>query len=250
MKTVLERPKKSAAALSEKRKSAKSAQPPKAKTPFDMTASGAPGWLSCSIWSSPPSYPSRQRCQRDVLSLEFQEALKIVSEYREAEALFAANDISVRQHKLEESVPVVAQPNGWILSGNPMRRLTFEERFALQKEVEGCDHDKYLAAEAKLRELRKTAADLAKTVLGRLVKSFDAELNAAAIEAENRLAEIGLPLKNGNDFELHRHADILCRHSWREVSKSALRNLNLENAVGTCQWLCTFEEGVPGVSWL
>ncbi len=208
----------------------------RAATPFDMQASGVPGWLSCSIWQTPPSFPNRSRCQADVLEAEKTEASLIVREYRRTEELYALHDINARQHALDDL--------------NPMKKLDPAQRQAINREIVSCDHQQFLVAIHQFRELRKSAEDLAKTILGRLVKSFDDELNERALEAEERLTKDFIPLKNGNDWECWRQPFVTNCHSWREVCRNALKNLNAENSIGAIQWLATTEENTPSVPWI
>jgi hypothetical protein len=195
---------------------------PRPATPFPaVSGKPVPGWLSCPpLWPSPPSFPSRARCQRDVLDSEREEAERIVAEYREAEKLSADND---------------------------MKQLTIEQRLALQKEIRECNHEAFLAAEANLCELRQVALDMAKVILQRLTESFDAELSERALRVEADLTEDLIPLRNGADYELWRRSDVIARHSWRELARNAARNLNHENSVGCIQWLCTSETETPTV---
>jgi hypothetical protein len=210
----------------------------RAQTPFHYEAEGVPGWLGCELWSTPPSYPNRSRCQRDVLDAERKEAARIVDEYREAEKLSADNDLSWRQKQLYDH------------SLNPAKKLTPEQCQAIQVEMISCDHQKWLSAQSQLRELRGVAGDLARTILERLAKSFDAELQERALEAESRLTADFIPLQNGQDWELHHSPDVVKRHCWRELAKNAIRYLNQENSIGAIQWLATSEEHVPNVPWI
>jgi hypothetical protein len=221
MKAVLEKPVKKSA---------------KAQTPFDAQAAGVPGWLSCKIWNTPPSFPNRSRCADVVLEHEKTEAALIVREYRKAEQLAADNDLGARQSKLEDM--------------NPMKKLAPEQRQAIQKEIQSCDRQQFLVAITELRELRESAADLAKTILQRLIVSFDEDLNDRALEAEGRLMKDGIALQNQGDWELWRMPFVVNAHSWREVCRNAFRNINGENAVGAIQWLATDEENVPSVPWM
>jgi hypothetical protein len=223
MKATLEKP------------AAKTSSP---KTPFHFEARGVPGWLSCELWSTPPSYPSREHCQRVVLDAERQEGERIVAEYREAEKLSADNDLSWRQKQLYDH------------SLNPAKKLTPEECQQIQREMITCDHQQWLVAQAQLRELRETAGDLARTILERLVKSFDDELQDRAVEAESRLAEDSIPLQNGDSWELWRVPSVVNRHCWRELARNAIRYLNFENSIGCVQWLATDEQGCPNVPWI
>jgi hypothetical protein len=198
------------------------------------------------------------RCQADVLEAEKAEAVKMIAEYREAETLHATNDIAARNHKLEESGAVITpadvirgrNPGICPGGGNPMKRLTLEERLAIEAELKACDHQQFLVACSQLQELRESAVDLAKTILGRLVKSFDAELAKAALEAEARLETIGLPIGNHAYWELHHNPELLARHSWREMARNAIRNLNMENSIGSVQWLATTEATTQSVPWV
>jgi hypothetical protein len=192
-----------------------------------------------SIWSTPPSYPNRSRCQREVLDAEKAEGARIVAEYRAAEQLAAENDLGARQSKLEDSAI------------NPYKKLSPVEIQTLQEEIRQCNHGEYLVALQQQRELRDTAADLAKTILARLVKSFDEELRETAWQFEEQLAKDFIPLSNhaGDDFEAWHTPHVVARHAWRELAKSALRNMSAENAVGSIQFLATSEERVPLFPW-
>jgi hypothetical protein len=228
---------------------------PRPATPFPaVSGKPVPGWLSCPpLWPSPPSFPSRARCQRDVLDSEREEAERIVAEYREAEKLSADNDIALRQHQLDDAAPPMVNSSefGHIIGGgNPMKQLTIEQRLALQKEIRECNHEAFLAAEANLCELRQVALDMAKVILQRLTESFDAELSERALRVEADLTEDLIPLRNGADYELWRRSDVIARHSWRELARNAARNLNHENSVGCIQWLCTSETETPTVPWV
>jgi hypothetical protein len=224
-------------------------------TPFPAVSGKiVPGWLSCPpLWSAPPSFPTRARCQKVVLDAEREEAEKLVREYRAAEQLSAANDINLRQHKLDEGGPVLVSHSMFgsvVGGGNPRKQLSIEERLALQKEIHSCNHETFLIAEATLRELRESALDLAKVILPRLVQSFDAELNERALRVEEELTEDLIPLQNGSDYELWHRSDVIARHAWRELARNAANNLNVENAIGCIQFLCTSEENTPAVPWL
>jgi hypothetical protein len=237
----------------------------KARTPFYEAKSAASGWLGCPpIWSTPPDYPSRSRCQSVVLDTERQEAERIVAEYRKAEKLSAANDLNWRQSQLH----------------NSSKGLTGEQAQQILREMLKGESKDFMAAQAQLRELRDAAIDLATTILSRLVKSFDAELQKRAIENEQRLERCGVPLSNSlawqqwnrirsertstilivqtplppepvtEDYELWHDPATLIPHSWRELARNALRNLDSTNAIGAVQWLATSEEHVPNVEWV
>jgi len=64
-------------------------------------------------------------------------------------------------------------------------------------------------------ELRVDASELAKTILQRLIQSFDEELNVVALAAKARLTERGIPLANPDrsDWEL-----------WHSVEWNQLKN--------------------------
>lgn len=221
----------------EKPAAPKKSDAPKCATPFHFQASGVPGWLGCPpIWSTPPSYPSRIRCQRDVLPEEFKEATLLVAAFREAEEIAAANDLNARQNKLDDQ--------------NPMKKLSPVERQQVQEEIRNCNHAEFLVALQQMREYRDVACDLAKTILGRLVQGFNEELNERAWAAEERLAQDFIPFLNQGNWELHRQPDVVARHAWRELCRNALRYLSHENSIGSIQWLATQEENTPSVPWI
>ena len=210
---------------------------PKAHTPFPPSKKSIPGFLGNALWSAPPSYPPRTRCQKDVLDIEREEAARIISEYRENEKLAADNDLTSRNDAL------------WHAEHNEMRKLPPVEKQRIQREITQCNHRDFLVAQSRLNELKVDAADLAKTILGRLIKSFDVELNDRAWEAEERLVADFIPLHNGDSWELWNSSEILFRHSWRAVVRHKLGQPDHSIAVGTIQWLCTTEERVP-FAWL
>lgn len=217
----------------------KKAASPRPATPFHYEASGVPGWLGCPpIWKTPPSFPSRIRCQRDVLNDEREAAAGIVSLYRGNEKIASDHDLGMRQNRLDESAI------------NPMRRLTPLEIQTIRKEMVSCDHQQHIIAQSELNELRESAADLASLILQRLIISFDEELNERAWEAEDRLTKDFIPLKNGDDYGLWRMPDVVNRHAWREIARNWLKNLSHENSVGAIQWLASSEEHVPQPSWM
>ena len=155
-----------------------------AQTPLDVRASGTPGWLGCELWGAPPSFPSRARCQREVFDAERAETDRIVFEYRVNEKLLADNDLGARQNALAEH------------DRNPFKKLSPERHQQVLRELQTIDHEQYLVAASNLRALRQQALELASTILTRLAKSFDDELQAVAIAAEQRLEEASIPLHN------------------------------------------------------
>ena len=211
----------------------------KAKTPFDAVASGTPGWLGCELWGSPLSFPTRARCAAEVLDVEKAETARIVREYRENEKLLADNDLGARQNALSEH------------DTNPFKRLSPERHQQVLREMASINHEQYLAAASNLRALREQALELAQTILSRLVQSFDAELQTSAISAEQRLEQAEIPLSNPSrtDWELWHQNEVIYRHSWRELCRNKLANLDVNNAVGVCQWMASDETGVP-FEWL
>ena len=209
------------------------------QTPFHYEATGPyRAWLACPpLWNT-PVFPSRERCQREVLDAERVEAERIIREYREAEKTSADNDLGWRQKQLYDH------------SLNPAKRLTAEQCQMIHREMLTCDGMKFELAQVQMRALQETAGDLARTILERLIKSFDEELLARTVEAEQRLIDDGIPLQTGQDWELWRDPSLLRRHCWREVTKNAIRYLNPENTIGCVQWLATSEENTPNVPWI
>jgi hypothetical protein len=210
----------------------------KPKTPFPTCEKSVPGFLGCALWSAPPSYPPRARCQREVLDAEKAEAARLVAEFREAERISADNDLGRRQAQLYDS------------SLNPAKRLTAEQIQVIHREITTCDHQKFLTAETNLHELRASALDLARTILTQLIASFDRELTEVALAAEAQLLAEDVPLENQGDWELWHNASVVRRHAWRELARNSLRYLSPENSIGACQWLCSGEENTPNVPWL
>ena len=72
----------------------------KAQTPFVEQSGKGRGCLGNPRWQTPPSFPSRDRCQRDVTKEERAAGELIVKEYREQEAIARDNDLGSRQSEL------------------------------------------------------------------------------------------------------------------------------------------------------
>ena len=149
----------------------------------------------------------------------------------------ADNDLAVRQNALVEN------------DRNPFKKLSPERHQQILRELQSIDRQKYLIADSNMRQLRQQASDLASTILTRLAKSFDVELQEVAIAAEQRLEEAGIPLSNPSrtDWELWHLNEVIYRHAWREIARNRIENLDLSAAIGACQWLASDEANVPFV---
>jgi hypothetical protein len=119
----------------------------------------------------------------------------------------------------------------------------------LRRELDKCDHDAFLAAQAKLAKLRAEALALIAPFLGRLVTSFDEALNASAIEAERRIESEGFSISNGETWTLHN--DVICEALWfrRAKAQKVLDEIEPNSAVGAVQFFLSNEEHTP-FQWL
>jgi hypothetical protein len=205
----------------------------KCKTPF-----GPPIWA----WNHVPhsGHPTRPRCQEVATDDERKQGAEIISEYRAAEKVSADNNIDSRSEALHHEKGVGAE--------------------MLRREISRCDHQKYLEAETKLAELRRKAYDLVEPVLKRVVKSLDDQLKTEALEAEERLTQLGLPIQAPAHLDLagrhvegewSLHSDMLCKAIWsqRVTVQKCVDAICVDTAIGTCQFLCSDEPNVP-FSWL
>jgi hypothetical protein len=97
----------------------------------------------------------------------------------------------------------------------------------------------YLAAQAKLRELQEQAFQMMTGVIKRLIRSLDDELNAAALDAEQRLNKAGLPIRSG-DLSLLQE-DAICKALWscRIKAEKTLAEFHPNSAIGAVQFFCS-----------
>lgn len=196
----------------------------KPRTPF-----GRPGWP----WNHVPraGIPTRTRCQSIVTQEEAEAGAKLISSVREQEAIAAEHDIAGKTYKLNQSVRIPT--------------MSAVEQEQLRREIAKCDHEKYLAAEDKLRDLRQEAFELAKTLLSRQIESLNSELNENAIASERRLDTAGLSIKDGAEWMLHDDAICCALWSQRHITEKTLNALAPDSAVGAVQFWCSDEPGVP-----
>jgi hypothetical protein len=197
---------------------------PRAETPF-----GAPNWAFNQIPLA--GEPTRQRCQSVVADDEATTGTELVAFYRIQEVIATDNHIEAKTERLNQSYRI--------------RTMNGVEQENLRREIAKANHEKYLAAEAKLDALRREALDLVTPVVKRLVKSLSDELNAAALDAEQRLDKAGLPIKSGSAWTLH--SDVICRALWsrRFMAEVLLTELSPGNAIGVVQFFLTSEENTP-----
>jgi hypothetical protein len=190
------------------------------------TPLGTPVWP----WNAPPlgGSPSRQRCQSVVSEAEAQTGPELVQSYRLKEALALQNDIDARAVQFEKPVP----PKG-------------VEAEMLRREMSACNHEVFLAAQADLAKLRLEALELMTPIVKRLVKSLADELNAVALEAEERLDKSGLPVRAGATWLLHSDPCVTALWSCRGKADALLASLSPENAIGATQHFLTSEENTP-----
>src|SRR6476619_6395875 len=114
-------------------------------------------------WNHVPTagIPTRQKCQSLVTDSERAAGVKLVSDYRDQEAISLLHNIEAYQvhlDKLPSSTHGVAKAR-------------------LNEAIRAADHGKYLAAEDKLSELRAEAFKLAELILKRVAANYDTELN-------------------------------------------------------------------------
>ena len=217
-------------------------------------------------WSSPPAIPSRQRAQEVVDDIERVKAESVLSEYRRQEAVKALHDIQSRREAIE--------------------RLELGRDYAgaeaVRREIAKCDHQEFLVAQSALQELESDAAELVVPILERLIESFDAELNAYALQREDDLRRFAIPLSrtetvenwsslssagekfiSGQEnvvYELWSDAGCTVLHSNREVCRNLLHKfikgmgsysmaeVRSMFAISTLTFLCTEED--CQYSWL
>jgi hypothetical protein len=200
-------------------------QTQKPETPFK-----APKWQ----WNYVPQggVPTRTRCQSIVSAEECEAGAKLIATYREWEAISAANDIEGKTEKLNRSYRI--------------HTMSGVEQENLRREITKCDNQKFVEAEAKLGELRKEAFAMAEPMFKRLIKSLDDELQSAAIESEQRLDRAGLPIRNGDSWMLR--DDVIAKALWscRNITeKTRIELLQYRDGIGSIQFFCTDEDGVP-----
>ena len=196
----------------------------KPKTPFLR-----PSWP----WNHivPCGTATRERCHSIVAPEEAEAGVKLIADYREWETIAAANDIESRQQ--------------WLDKESRVRTVSGVEVETLRREMTRADHSKYLEAEAKLAELRKEAFEMAGPLFKRLISDLSNQLHETTVGAEQRLADAGIPLKDGDKWLLH--DDSLCKALWsqRHIAERTLSELSPDSAIGAIQWLCSREDGVP-----
>ena len=202
----------------------KTASSRKPETPFNQ-----PTWP----WNHVPlaGTPTRQRCQSVVADDEASTGTELVSFFRLQEVVSSDNNIESRTHKLNNSYRI--------------KTMSGVEQENLRREITKCDHEKFVAAQAKLAALRKEAFELVQPIVKRLVKSLSDELNDAALDAEQRLDRAGLPIKDGAVWMLH--SDAVCRALWscRFRAEVLLTELSPENSIATVQYFLTSEQNTP-----
>jgi hypothetical protein len=209
--------------------------PQACETPFN----GPVPWL----WNQTPQagVPIRPRCQAVVTDGEREAGVKLIEQYREQEVIVAANCIESRQARLHGMKGVPAE--------------------LLKREIAQCDHSKWEKAQGELAQIRKTAFVLVRPIFKRLVKSLEAELNEAALAAESRLDQAGIPIRGQAHLdragrpvegEWLLHSDAICRALWSQrniVSKTFAALVEVGDGIPAVQFLCTDEEHTP-FSWL
>ena len=195
---------------------------PKCATPFLR-----PPWP----WNHTPreGVVTRPRCQQIVNDAEREAGAKIIAEFREHEALAAANDIAHKQSETQY-----------------LKGVALELK---QREIRACDHAIFERELGELARLREEAFLLVTPVFRRLIQSLDDELNAAALESERRLDAAGLPIKSGSEWLAHE--DILCAALWSRRDKAEKTFAVFQerrDGIGAAQYFLTSEEHVP-FSW-
>jgi hypothetical protein len=148
------------------------------RTPFLERNGSGPYTLGNPRWQTVPARPTRKRAQDVTTGGLRAKAAILLGEYRLQQGIKAANDITGRRDAIS--------------------RLEFDRRFpeaeAVRREIEACDHGKFLDADSELRTLEAEAAALVMPVLDELILSFDAELHEVAAQKEAELEKYGLPL--------------------------------------------------------
>ena len=173
-----------------------------------------------------PAFPKRPRVQQVVTDDEREAAAELLATYREAERERDANDLGARATEIR-SIEAARTITGEMA-------LRIEE---LRQQMKGCDHQVYLSALSKLRELEEDAAELVKPILEHCVESFDDQLNAMSCEREAALDMMGIPLYQDTrafslinvaamtinapdrNWELHQNKELTFLHSMREVCR-------------------------------
>jgi hypothetical protein len=155
-----------------------------------------------------------------------------VAEYRRNEELSRDNNIGAMAENLEK--PFHARG----VDGEMLRR-----------KMSQADHSIFLAAEARLAEIRQQSMDLITLVPRRLLVSYSESLAQAVVEAEARLEANGLPVCDVNSWTLH--DDAVCRALWscRVKVEKALFDLHPLGALALTQHCLTTEQNTPIINW-
>ena len=85
-----------------------------------------------------------------------------------------------------------------------------------------------------------------KPIFVRLIESFNANLEEAALSGEQRLDKVGLPIRSGDVWMMHH--DSVCQMFWscRRIAEKTLAELEQHgNGIGAVQELLTSEEHTP-----
>lgn len=225
-------------------------KPQKSITKFHETCDGPNSfckWLGISRLSRIPDagWPLRSDCQKAVTAEEKAAGVKLVADYRAAEAEAIAHDADARQLEMDRLSLGTGGQHG-------------HRRAELRKELDGCIRETFLFSQNRLSELRVEAEKLAKPIFERLVNEFDKELSAVALRREEELQQMGIPIyvDRQNDHGDHHkeysvYADPIvtawqCR---RECVRHRSLNIDKDNSIACVQWLCTFETHTP-FQWL
>jgi hypothetical protein len=119
------------------------AKTPRSKTSFNEKNGDNRHTLGNPRWSTIPGVPSRKRAQEIIGDIERAKAATLLEEYRKQEAIRTANDIKVLSEHL----------------GRLEHERRFPEAEDVRRQISGCDHAAFLAADAKLIELTNRAAE-------------------------------------------------------------------------------------------
>jgi hypothetical protein len=168
-------------------------------------------------------FPARERIHELVSDIERAKADELISEYRASEESARLNDL----HAFGETI------------ARCEREGTFVEAQAARQGRDKADHEKFLKAQDNLRQLRERASDQILPILARLLDTFTEELDAAAIEREASLMQLGIPLfvevpsanlviRPGHEpqftrsWKLPQEEEIKARFCFREVTRHLL----------------------------
>jgi hypothetical protein len=242
----------------------KTSSTPRAKTPFLERNGDSNYTLGNPRWKNIPFFPTRERVQEVVTDIDRAKCKRIITEYRDAEKTSADNDIGAKTahiHRLESS--------GMSQDAVEAQRL--------RPDLERCDHEKHLKAQAKMASLIDEAAALVKPLLDRCIVSYDEELNSVALGLEAVYERMAFPLftehvngtalyKDGAQvgrparvWKLWERDECTFFHSCREVCRNLRQKFDGERhctivetkqdrAIPTMLFLCSNEE--TNFSWL